>query len=154
MEQDIAGDEWLYFSDPGLQRSLFMAHHEPDTVKDSYFNYSDSMTVFGFGRSNDPLEAQLTAVGQTFHIRLAERHIVHALQRLHQFGIQGLNRDIGKPGTAGPGRAGARVARRCRNNVSIPALLRWRTLPVRRDTGSRLPHRACLPAGSYWTTRR
>ena len=68
------GDEWIYFSDPNVNRSLFLAHHEKDSIIDSYFTLSDSlnnpMTVFGFGRSNDPLEASLLTVPQHFTIGL------------------------------------------------------------------------------------
>ncbi len=49
---DIPGDEWAYFVDPTVQRSLFMAHHENDTIVDSYRNLDSLMTVFGFGREH------------------------------------------------------------------------------------------------------
>jgi hypothetical protein len=49
---DIAGDEWAYFGDPALNRSLFMAHHENDEIVDSYRPMDGLMTVFGFGRQS------------------------------------------------------------------------------------------------------
>jgi hypothetical protein len=33
---DIPGDEWVYFSDPIVAKSLFLVHHTDDTVKDWY----------------------------------------------------------------------------------------------------------------------
>jgi len=55
---DIDGDvvslsgpgEWLYFADPGVNRSLFLIYHEDDEAIDSYWPMNQEMTVFGFGR--------------------------------------------------------------------------------------------------------
>ena len=135
-EQDIAGDEWLYFSDPGLQRSLFMAHHEPDTVKDSYFNYSDSMTVFGFGRSNDPLEAQLTAVGQHFTFGLLNDTSYTLCRDSINSAYRDLTVTLGSPEQPGPDVPVLVSPVDAATNVSIPALLRWRT--AARATGYRV----------------
>ena len=35
-EGDLTGEEWVYLGDPTVGRSLFIAHHEEDTVVDSY----------------------------------------------------------------------------------------------------------------------
>jgi hypothetical protein len=48
------GQEWAYFGDSAVNRFLFLAHHETDNIEDSYFDLDDNMTVFGFGRHNDP----------------------------------------------------------------------------------------------------
>ncbi|MDJ0751995.1 MAG: hypothetical protein QNJ45_00640 [Ardenticatenaceae bacterium] len=64
---DLPGDEWAYFADPTLNRSIFIINHTPDNLIDSYrslnnnLGAADEMTVFGFGRNN--LEDLLT--GQT-----------------------------------------------------------------------------------------
>ncbi|MCB0130388.1 MAG: InlB B-repeat-containing protein, partial [Caldilineaceae bacterium] len=47
---DLVGPEWVYFADPNVDRSLFVAQHEEDDVGDSYFPLQDAMTVMGFGR--------------------------------------------------------------------------------------------------------
>ena len=47
---DVPGDEWVYFQDPVVSRSLYMAHHNDDTIYDSYRPMDSLMTVFGFGR--------------------------------------------------------------------------------------------------------
>jgi hypothetical protein len=49
---DISGDEWVYFGDPNLGRSIFVAHHTNDSVHDSYRPMDGLMTVFGFGRQS------------------------------------------------------------------------------------------------------
>ena len=46
---DIVGDEWLFFGDPTLNRSLYFVHHEADELVDSYYPMNNEMTVFGFG---------------------------------------------------------------------------------------------------------
>jgi hypothetical protein len=48
--RDIPGDEWAYFGDPTVNRSFYMANHNPDDVVDSYRPMDSLMTVFGFGR--------------------------------------------------------------------------------------------------------
>ena len=47
---DLTTDEWVYFADPGVGRSLYLAHHEDDAAHDSYVPLDGLMTVFGFGR--------------------------------------------------------------------------------------------------------
>lgn len=48
---DIPGEEWVYFTDPALSRSMYVIHHDEDDLVDSYRPSGDKlMTVFGFGR--------------------------------------------------------------------------------------------------------
>ncbi len=49
----ITGEEWLFFSDPAVGRSLYLAHHEQDSIVDSYWPMNEEMTVFGFGRDGN-----------------------------------------------------------------------------------------------------
>jgi uncharacterized repeat protein (TIGR02543 family) len=55
-EYDLPGEEWVYFSDPSVNRSIYVIHHEEDDKIDSYKFQQDStqepMTVLGFGRKN------------------------------------------------------------------------------------------------------
>lgn len=44
------GCEWLYFSDPRKNRSLYLVKHRDDEEVDSYWPMNEEMTVFGFGR--------------------------------------------------------------------------------------------------------
>ncbi len=48
---DLPTQEWVYFSDTGIGKSIFLAHHENDNAIDSYRQMNNEMTVFGFGRN-------------------------------------------------------------------------------------------------------
>lgn len=48
---DLPGEEWAFFGDPTVNRSLFVANHQQDAAVDSYYAMDGEMTVFGFGRS-------------------------------------------------------------------------------------------------------
>ncbi|HEY7090883.1 MAG TPA: hypothetical protein VH518_22490 [Tepidisphaeraceae bacterium] len=51
------GEEWVYFRDPSVGtdgRYLFLAHNTADKIEDSYWLMDNNMTVFGFGRHNNP----------------------------------------------------------------------------------------------------
>jgi hypothetical protein len=59
--QDIEPEEWIYFSDPNVNRSMFLYHEENDAIVDQYYAMTvaqpdyplnGSMTVFGFGRES------------------------------------------------------------------------------------------------------
>ena len=69
-EGDLANDEWLYFSDPNVGRSLFLAHHQDDSAVDSYRPMNGEMTVFGFGRQD--LNATMDQVPAQFTIGLMD----------------------------------------------------------------------------------
>ena len=68
---DLAGDEWVYFVDPALNRSLFLANHEDDTAVDSYAPLNNAMTVFGFGR--DGISPLLSTTPAQFTIGLTDQ---------------------------------------------------------------------------------
>ena len=52
--------EWLLFTDEGVGKGLFYAHHADDSLIDAYYLMDTQMTVFGFGRLNG--SRYLTAV--------------------------------------------------------------------------------------------
>jgi len=63
----------VYFSDPAVGtvgRSLFVSHHEDDTLQELYWPMENNMTVFGFGRSDRPLSGLMTSTPQHFTIGL------------------------------------------------------------------------------------
>lgn len=70
-QKDLVDEEWVYVSDPVLDRSLFFAHSEDDIAIDSYRPFKGGMTVLGFGR-NLGLEKYLSGVPQTFYMALLE----------------------------------------------------------------------------------
>lgn len=47
---DIPDEEWIYASDPNVNRSLYLVHHQDDDQIDAYYALDELMTVFGFGR--------------------------------------------------------------------------------------------------------
>ena len=68
---DLAGEEWAYFADPDVNRSLYLINHAEDTAPDSYRPLGDSngdMTVFGFGRQSN--SKYMSQVGVSFTIGL------------------------------------------------------------------------------------
>jgi hypothetical protein len=69
------GQEWAYFGDGGVNRFFFLAHNSTDNLEDSYFNLDNNMTVFGFGRHNNPgaePDELLSAANNVFTIGLAD----------------------------------------------------------------------------------
>jgi regulation of enolase protein 1 (concanavalin A-like superfamily) len=67
---DLVGEEWVYFGDPVVGRSLFVVNHQQDTAVDSYYAMEGKMTVFGFGRSGT--SSYLDTVPATFTVGLVD----------------------------------------------------------------------------------
>jgi hypothetical protein len=74
------GEEWLYFSDGPLTRSLFLAHHSDDTHIDSYWQMQGDagMTVLGFGRQN--LNTYLMETPNQFTVGLVDDETLAPMQ--------------------------------------------------------------------------
>jgi hypothetical protein len=72
------GQEWAYFRDSAVAstgRYIYFVHNSPDDIEDSYFDLDNAMTVFGFGRHNNPganPDQLLTAAPNVFTIGLAD----------------------------------------------------------------------------------
>lgn len=67
---DLVGEEWVFFSDPNVGRSLFLAHHDDDQLTDSYKPIKSDMTAFGFGRNDR--QNYMSAVPNQFTFGLIE----------------------------------------------------------------------------------
>jgi len=67
---DLVGEEWVYFADPGLGRSLYAYHNVDDDKIDSYAPDGADMTIFGFGRNGN--SRLLTEAGQQMTIGLVD----------------------------------------------------------------------------------
>jgi hypothetical protein len=87
-EEELAGEDWVYFGDPDLNRSLFMAHPENDAPTTSYRpqhsnpnNADGAMTVFGFGRRLTPLTGSLSGAQRHLTFGLLEGTDFNANQR-------------------------------------------------------------------------
>ncbi|MDD5688428.1 MAG: carbohydrate-binding protein [Elusimicrobia bacterium] len=66
-------NEWAYFEDNAITRSLFFAHHEDDTQPDSYWpiNIASSyLTVFGFGRKSNEAVPYMNASAVPAHFTM------------------------------------------------------------------------------------
>lgn len=74
---DIPGEEWVYFADPTLGRSLYAVHHADDELIDSYAPDGTQMTVFGFGRNGNA--RLLTGTGRQMTIGLVDETGVTAV---------------------------------------------------------------------------
>ncbi len=71
---DLPGQEWTYFGDSTMTRTLYVAHHEDDAAND-YFRHQggdSGMTVFGFGRKDPCCIRYIDVVPNTFTFGFAE----------------------------------------------------------------------------------
>jgi len=68
--EDIPTQEWEYFSDPIVNRSLFVSHHEDDGATDTSKQQANQMNIFGFGRDTS-LNGSLSGI-QHFTMGLME----------------------------------------------------------------------------------
>lgn len=90
VDQDTVGDlpdnEWIVFGEKGLETVFFLAHHEDDTISDTYMHWWN-MTVFGFGRGGrEDFTPKMTAEGRRFSIGFLEngshRELASRIDRL------------------------------------------------------------------------
>ncbi|MCB0072969.1 MAG: hypothetical protein KDE20_15965, partial [Caldilineaceae bacterium] len=71
-------EEWAYFVDPNVGasgRGIYVAHHDNDSVVDSYRRHSDPnwpMTIFGFGRLDDSEYFPASGVNKQFSFGLLD----------------------------------------------------------------------------------
>jgi len=71
-EQDIPAPEWVYFEDSVLDRYVYLVHEEDDLLSDDFWQMQSNMTVFGFGRTQNVNDKQLSGVPMHFTIGLAD----------------------------------------------------------------------------------
>ena len=133
---DLSGDEWVYFSDPGTRRSLFIAHHDDDALLESYYNYNDSMTVFGFGRSNDPLEPLMSTVPNQFTFGFINDTSFTRCRDSITSAYKLLSVTLGSPEEPGPAVPVLLLPNDGGSGAAIPVQFRWRA--AERATSYRL----------------
>lgn len=68
---DLPGEEWVYITDPSLERSIFLVHDQSDFEVDTYRPQQNQMTVLGFGR-DEGVGRFLTGVGRRLYFGLAD----------------------------------------------------------------------------------
>ena len=95
---DIPGEEWVYFTDPALGRSLFMIHHQEDDKVDSYRPSSPTpaMTIFGFGRDRT-VGRYLTGADRQLSFGLVDRSLFNDVQTTVRDVYKPLNISKGTP---------------------------------------------------------
>jgi hypothetical protein len=71
-EQDIPSPEWVYFEDSVLDRYIYLVHEEDDSLSDDFWQMQSNMTVFGFGRTQNVNDKQLSGVPMHFTIGLVD----------------------------------------------------------------------------------
>ena len=79
---DLEFEEWVYFADPVLSRSLFILQHEDDQSVDSYRSGSDQMTIFGFGRDGTEKGLDHNSVPARFTFGLVDNVTFNSVQRV------------------------------------------------------------------------
>jgi len=67
---DLVDEEWVYFADPGVGRSLYAYQSVDDDKIDSYTPDGANMTVFGFGRNGNA--RLLTETGRQMTVGLVD----------------------------------------------------------------------------------
>lgn len=87
---DLPAPEWVYFGDGGMQRMLYLAHHEDDLQPEYYRDMDGNMTVFGFGRQDPCCTRYLSAVPQSFTFGLSDDTTFVGASRV----IKGAYRDL------------------------------------------------------------
>ena len=81
-DHSLPTPKWVYFGDPGVNRVLYFAHNEDsDNLYDIYYNLQNNMTVFGFGRTDNPVTKFLTQVPSHMTIGFCGKQCVQ--RRLH-----------------------------------------------------------------------
>jgi hypothetical protein len=127
---DIVGDEWVYFSDPNINRSLYMIHHESDELPESYWNGGgdEGMTVFGFGRQRDTTEWFMSTVPQTLSFGImdatdfsASSDTIHAIYKAMSLAVGSAEKGLPSAPTAPTLLAPANSA----TGVSVPVTFQW-----------------------------
>ena len=110
---DIAGDEWAYFADGTLNRSLYVANNQPDNSVDSYttqYENGSAMTVFGFGRT--VTTPSLHGTPRRFTVGLMNTHDYAAGKQIIDAAAKDLVQAVGIPeiitGPVAPPRSGQR----------------------------------------------
>jgi hypothetical protein len=134
--EDIAGDEWVYFGDPAVNRTLFFAHHENDSAIDLFKTLNDTMTVFGFGRDESTLSGELNSVPQHMTMGFINDVSFNACRDSINSAYKLLTIALAAPEMPGPDVPILVSPNDAATNVGIPALLRWRV--AERATGYRL----------------
>lgn len=94
----LSPEQWVYFADPTLGRSLFATQHDEDAKTDSYvIGGTNQMTVFGFGRSGAQSLIPKTLVPEQFTVGLIETTDLNEATGLIHAAYKDLSSSTGEP---------------------------------------------------------
>jgi len=96
-EQDIPSPEWVYFEDSVLDRYLYLIHEEDDLLSDDFWQMQSNMTVFGFGRTQNVNDKQLSGVPMHFTFGLADDATFSSANKVIEDSYRPVNITIGNP---------------------------------------------------------
>jgi len=96
-EQDIPAPEWVYFEDSVLDRYIYLVHEEDDSLSDDFWQMQSNMTVFGFGRTQNVNDKQLSGVPMHFTIGLADDATFSTANRVIEGSYRPLSITVGDP---------------------------------------------------------
>jgi len=91
----IPDPEWVYFGAAGMDRVLYLVHHEADDLADSYWPMRGEMTVFGFGRLG--LEKFMERMPSRFTIGFAESGQLEHATRVIDSAFREMSVSVGEP---------------------------------------------------------
>lgn len=115
---DIPGEEWAYFADPGIGRSLYVSSHQGDSLIDMYRPMDGAMTIFGLGR--DQVNALLSGE-RRFSVGLVDSTQIGAIAPIvRSASADNVTSILGAPQTR-PQDDQKPIARALANRVSGPA---------------------------------
>jgi len=96
-EQDIPSPEWVYFEDSVLDRYIYLVHEEDDSLSDDFWQMQSNMTVFGFGRTQNVNDKQLSGVPMHFTFGLADDATFSSANKVIEGSYRPVNITIGNP---------------------------------------------------------
>jgi len=96
-EQDIPSPEWVYFEDSVLDRYIYLVHEEDDSLSDDFWQMQSNMTVFGFGRTQNVNEKQLSGVPMHFTFGLADDAVFSSANNVIEDSYRPVNITVNNP---------------------------------------------------------
>ncbi len=96
-EQDIPSPEWVYFEDSVLDRYIYFVHEEDDSLSDDFWQMQSNMTVFGFGRTQNVNEKQLSGVPMHFTFGLADDAVFSSANNVIEDSYRPVNIIVNNP---------------------------------------------------------
>ncbi len=96
-EQDIPAPEWAYFEDSVLDRYIYLVHEEDDSLSDDFWQMQSNMTVFGFGRTQNVNDKQLSGVPMHFTIGLSDDATFSSANKVIEGSYRPVNITVGDP---------------------------------------------------------